>query len=101
MEATAQDPMRSATFFRASRPCGPLSSQPSRLRRCFSQHAPASISGLLEWKPTNPVEKVAVNGFVRSVRAMKSHRFISVGDGSSLAPLQAVVPVDQAEGCEY
>lgn len=30
---------------------------------------------------------------------MKAHRFVSVGDGSSLAPLQALVETDQAQGC--
>jgi asparaginyl-tRNA synthetase len=72
---------------------------PRTSRRSASSHAPSSVAQLLDWKPTHAAENVAVNGFVRSVRSMKSHRFVSLGDGSSLAPLQALVPVDQAEGC--
>jgi asparaginyl-tRNA synthetase len=29
---------------------------------------------------------------------MKAHRFVALGDGSSLAPLQALVQADHAEG---
>ncbi|KAH8888658.1 asparaginyl-tRNA synthetase [Thozetella sp. PMI_491] len=90
--------MRPATFFKAPKLGRLLASRPGWARRCLSQKVPASISGLLEWEPASPVDGVAVNGFVRSVRAMKSHRFVSLGDGSSVAPLQAVVPVDQADG---
>lgn len=43
---------------------------------------------------------MAVNGYIRSVRSMKSRTFVALGDGSSLAPLQALVPLDQVEGCE-
>lgn len=31
---------------------------------------------------------------------MKSRSFVALGDGSSLAPLQAIVPMNQAEGCD-
>ncbi|KAK3949684.1 hypothetical protein QBC32DRAFT_31724 [Pseudoneurospora amorphoporcata] len=59
-----------------------------------------SIAECLRWKPESEEDNVVVQGYVRSVRGMKTHRFVSLGDGSSLAPLQAVVPVDtnQAEG---
>ncbi|GAB1317581.1 asparaginyl-tRNA synthetase [Madurella fahalii] len=67
-------------------------------RRWVSQQANRSVAQLLQWRPAEKVDHVAVNGFVRSVRSMKSHRFVSLGDGSSLAPLQAVVPTDHAEG---
>jgi len=56
---------------------------------------------MLQWKPAEKVDGVVVNGYVRSVRAMKTHHFISLTDGSSLAPLQAVVPADHAEGCDF
>lgn len=66
-----------------------------------AHQAVRSVAQLLQWKPKPPekVDHVVVNGFVRSVRSMKAHRFVSLGDGSSLAPLQAVVQADHAEGC--
>lgn len=59
-----------------------------------------SIAECLRWEPESEEDNVVVQGYVRSVRGMKTHRFVSLGDGSSLAPLQAVVPVDtnQTEG---
>lgn len=57
------------------------------------------IARLLEWKPQEEVRDVVVNGFIRSVRSMKSRSFVALGDGSSLASLQALVPSSQAEGC--
>lgn len=75
------------------------------LRRSPREHArrlrstqPDSVAGFLEWRPTEGVPDVNVNGYVRSVRAQKRHHFISLGDGTSTEPLQAVVPADQAEG---
>lgn len=59
---------------------------------------PKTIAGFLEWKPTDAVTEVQVNGYVRSVRAQKKTHFVSLGDGSSLDLLQAVVPADKAEG---
>lgn len=61
--------------------------------------ASRSIARLLEWKPQEEVRDVVVNGFVRSVRSMKSRSFVALGDGSSLASLQALVPTNQAQGC--
>ncbi|KAL1859627.1 asparaginyl-tRNA synthetase [Diaporthe australafricana] len=55
------------------------------------------IAKLLECKPREEVRDVVVNGFIRSVRTMKSASFVALGDGSSLASLQAVVPTNQAE----
>ncbi|KAK0611564.1 hypothetical protein B0T14DRAFT_440611 [Immersiella caudata] len=75
-----------------------LTSQHPGGRRCLSQHSKRSVAQFLQWKPAEKVDDVVVNGYVRSVRSMKAHRFVSLGDGSSLAPLQALVPVDQAEG---
>ncbi|PSR81464.1 hypothetical protein BD289DRAFT_484404 [Coniella lustricola] len=64
--------------------------------------SPWSVAKLLELDlsgQTGPeVPKVVVNGFIRSVRAMKSRYFVALGDGSSLAPLQALIPKEQAEG---
>ncbi|KAK4249980.1 hypothetical protein C7999DRAFT_12191 [Corynascus novoguineensis] len=65
--------------------------------RCVSRCATRSVAELLQWRPAEKADDVTVNGFVRSVRSMKAHRFISLGDGSSLAPLQALVPADDAK----
>lgn len=51
-----------------------------------------TIKSILDWKPEEKVCDVVVDGWVRSIRAMKTRAFIALGDGSSLAPLQAVVP---------
>ncbi|KAL1876370.1 hypothetical protein VTK73DRAFT_9439 [Phialemonium thermophilum] len=67
------------------------------LRRSLSQLASAPVGRLLEWKPQEEVKDVVVHGYVRSVRHMKSQTFISLGDGSSLVPLQALVPSDLSE----
>ncbi|KAK4111586.1 asparaginyl-tRNA synthetase-like protein [Canariomyces notabilis] len=66
--------------------------------RCLSQQPNRSIAELLRWKPAQRVDHVVVNGFVRSVRSMKAHNFVSLGDGSSISPLQALVQTDQADG---
>ncbi|KAI1339672.1 hypothetical protein F5Y15DRAFT_407066 [Xylariaceae sp. FL0016] len=59
---------------------------------------PKTVSGLLDFKPNEAVEEVQIDGFVRSVRSQKRHHFVSLGDGTSFYPLQAVVPADQAQG---
>ncbi|KAI1332296.1 asparaginyl-tRNA synthetase [Xylariaceae sp. FL0255] len=64
---------------------------------CIST-GPTTLSTLLDSKPAAPVDGVRVDGYVRSVRAQKHHHFVSLGDGSSLESLQAVVPADQADG---
>ncbi|KAI1431896.1 asparaginyl-tRNA synthetase [Xylaria sp. CBS 124048] len=66
--------------------------------RAFISTLPQNISGFLDFKPTETVENVKVEGYVRSVRAQKHHTFVALGDGSSLESLQAIVPPDQAEG---
>lgn len=66
-----------------------------------SNVASRSIAKLLEWKPQEEVRDVVVNGFIRSVRSMKSRSFVALGDGSSLASLQALVPTNQAQGCGF
>ncbi|KAI1372182.1 asparaginyl-tRNA synthetase [Hypoxylon crocopeplum] len=68
------------------------------ISRAFVSTVPTSIAGFLDFKPHEPVSDVKVDGFVRSVRAQKRYHFVSLGDGSSLESLQAVVPADQAEG---
>ncbi|KAI1088880.1 asparaginyl-tRNA synthetase [Rostrohypoxylon terebratum] len=60
--------------------------------------APTTIAGFLDFKPQDAVSDVKIDGFVRSVRTQKLRSFVALGDGSSLRSLQAVVPIDQAEG---
>jgi hypothetical protein len=67
-------------------------------QRYVSQQVNRSIAQLLAWKPDEKVDDVVVNGFVRSIRSMKANQFVSLGDGSSLAPLQALVRAENAEG---
>ncbi|KAK0649455.1 hypothetical protein B0T16DRAFT_131450 [Cercophora newfieldiana] len=83
---------------RVSRFASGLTSRSPSGRRCLSQQPKRSVAQYLQWKPAEKVDDVVVDGYVRSVRSMKAHRFVSLGDGSSLAPLQALIPIDQAEG---
>lgn len=57
-----------------------------------------SIRSFLEWKPEEAARHVVVDGWVRSVRDMKKRAFVALGDGSTLAPLQAVVPGGHLQG---
>ncbi|KAI0390499.1 asparaginyl-tRNA synthetase [Xylariaceae sp. FL0594] len=63
-----------------------------------SKAAPRTISRLLEFKPSDAVDGVKVDGYIRSIRSFKHHHFVSLGDGSSLESLQAIVPADEAKG---
>ncbi|KAL1912630.1 asparaginyl-tRNA synthetase [Sporothrix stenoceras] len=76
-------------------------SQQSRLRSSQasspSSETPRSVADFLQWTPTDAVPDVVVHGFVRSVRTMKKYSFVTLGDGSSLAGLQAVVPASLLE----
>lgn len=107
--------MRSAVLAFATRTCWrtaatsqahsfrPRAQFPSRRHISTDQTPRRPVARLLEWKPQegdSDAKDVVVNGFVRSVRAMKSRSFVALGDGSSLAPLQAIVPMNQAEGCD-
>jgi len=75
---------------------------PTRVAHSTSSTAqrPASspVAALLQDREAGEVPDVRVDGFVRSVRSQKRHSFVSLGDGSSLDPLQAVIPADHAEG---
>lgn len=42
-------------------------------------------------------ERVCVDGWVRSVRKQKRIAFAALGDGSTLSPLQVVLPPDLAK----
>jgi hypothetical protein len=59
--------------------------------------APSSTTTAAESLPRSD-GLISVNGFVRTVRKQKRVAFASVGDGSSLHSLQAVLTPDQAEG---
>jgi hypothetical protein len=58
--------------------------------------APLSVAHLLDTPPPDP-DNVTVNGFIRSIRNQKQRSFASVGDGSSLEPLQALLTPEQAQ----
>lgn len=67
-------------------------------RRFASTKNPQRISEILDWEPEGVREDVTVNGYVRSVRTMKSEMFVSVGDGSTRRSLQALVPRHMERG---
>lgn len=57
-----------------------------------------SVAKLLGTSPEYIDEvKVNVNGFIRSIRNQKKISFASIGDGSSVQPLQALLTPQQAE----
>jgi hypothetical protein len=56
----------------------------------------SSIAHLLDNGPPDS-ENVVINGFIRSIRNQKQRSFASVGDGSSLEPLQAILTPAQAQ----
>ncbi|KAI2469076.1 asparaginyl-tRNA synthetase [Annulohypoxylon bovei var. microspora] len=88
-------------FLRRASPrySNPLRLSSSVVSRAFiSTTVPTSVAGFLDFKPQDAVSDVKIDGFVRSVRAQKRQHFVSLGDGSSLGSLQAIVPSDQAEG---
>lgn len=87
-------------LLRGASPRAPLKLSSRTIPRAFISTVPSSIAGFLNFKPQEPVSDVNIHGFVRSVRAQKRYHFVSLGDGSSLESLQAVVPADQAEGYE-
>lgn len=64
----------------------------SAVRSC----APLSVARLLETTPADP-DNVMINGFIRSIRSQKKWTFASIGDGSSLEPLQALLTPEQAQ----
>ncbi|KAH8175005.1 tRNA synthetases class II (D, K and n) domain-containing protein [Sarocladium implicatum] len=71
-------------------------------RRCYSVRAPAlntipttkdkSLADLKGWAPDGPSPEIKVYGHVRSVKKLAQHMFVNITDGSSMRPLQAVVP---------
>lgn len=75
---------------------------PACLRRAFYSStraysaAPSSVAHLLQAPPADP-DNVCVNGFIRSIRNQKQRSFASIGDGSSLEPLQALLPPQLAQ----
>jgi hypothetical protein len=72
----------------------------SRAIHAISQPGPLSIAHLLDEGTQNP-ESVIVNGFIRSIRNQKQRSFASIGDGSSLEPLQALLTPEQAKRFEF
>ncbi|KAK3321613.1 hypothetical protein B0H66DRAFT_618597 [Apodospora peruviana] len=84
--------------------CRPSSSPLARLlqsngiRRHLSQNTHGTIAQLLQWKPAEETKNVVINGYVRSTRKTKNHRFVVLGDGSSIESLEAIVPTEQCRG---
>ncbi|KAK1959879.1 asparaginyl-tRNA synthetase [Colletotrichum sublineola] len=70
------------SFLSATQPLG---------RRQLSTAPRKTVAQFLDWKPETEVKDVVLNGYVRSVRNMKTERFINVGDGSSRTPIQALI----------
>ena len=70
--------------------CSKLIPDATRLRRVFTHDQPAIES-------VEDRDKVVVSGYVRSIRNQKTRSFASIGDGSSLEPLQALLTPLQAE----
>jgi asparaginyl-tRNA synthetase len=66
--------------------------------RALKSTLPKTVADYLNWKPTEPAGCSHVDGYIRSVRAQKKWHFVSLGDGTSIDGLQAVVPADKAEG---
>lgn len=62
--------------------------------RCSSSASP-SVARLLA-TPSDGAER-QVYGFIRSIRKQKTRAFASIGDGSSLEPLQAMLSPEQAQ----
>ncbi len=57
---------------------------------------PIPIAHLLDTGPKD-ARNVVIDGFVRSIRNQKKLSFASIGDGSSLEPLQALLAPAQAQ----
>jgi hypothetical protein len=71
----------------------------SRSIHAHSASNKSSIAHILDKGPEN-AEKVVVNGFIRSIRNQKQRSFASIGDGSTLEPLQALLTPEQAQRSE-
>ena len=67
----------------------------ARPRYASSAAANVSVAKLLA-TPADEAEH-EVNGFIRSIRKQKTRAFASIGDGSSLEPLQAMLTPEQAQ----
>ena len=76
------------------------------LRRAFHSSsrtyatAPLSVAHLLETKQADPTN-VTLNGVIRSIRNQKQRSFASIGDGSSLESLQALLPSQLAQRFDF
>lgn len=57
-----------------------------------SQHASRTVAEFLRAEPSEKLDDAVVHGYVRSVRKLKSDRFLNIGDGSTVKHLQAIVP---------
>lgn len=67
----------------------------ARPRYSSSAATNVSVAKLLA-TPADEAER-EVYGFIRSIRKQKTRAFASIGDGSSLEPLQAMLTPEQAQ----
>jgi asparaginyl-tRNA synthetase len=72
----------------------PVHSTHARSVRCFANAA--SVADLLD-HPERAPNKLTVNGYIRTIRNQKTRSFASIGDGSSIEPLQALLTPQQAQ----
>ncbi|KAG0647070.1 Asparaginyl-tRNA synthetase [Hyphodiscus hymeniophilus] len=72
----------------------PLHSTPRDSVRHYA--STVSVSDLLDRKDGD-LDNVIVNGYVRSIRSLKNISFASIGDGSTLEPLQALLTPQQSQ----
>jgi hypothetical protein len=83
----AKSMIRRAVHARSLRPAA---------RRCLSTTTVKSL--LFSAAPPAEGDLCAVDGWVRSVRTQKHVAFVALGDGTTLRPLQVVLPPHQAAG---
>ncbi|SPO07596.1 related to asn-tRNA synthetase, mitochondrial [Cephalotrichum gorgonifer] len=61
-------------------------------RLLSSQSRPQTVAEFLRIEKGQGLDNAVVYGYVRSVRKLKTERFLNIGDGSSVKHLQAIVP---------
>ncbi|KAI1004987.1 Asparagine--tRNA ligase [Podosphaera aphanis] len=54
-----------------------------------------------ECQKLNDLDEVVISGYIRSIRNQKQRSFASIGDGSSIQSLQALLTPAQAKGLSY
>ena len=65
---------------------------PAYYRLLSSKAPPRTVAEFLRADASERLDDAVVHGYVRSVRKLKSDRFLNIGDGSTVKHLQAIVP---------